>query len=316
MNFSSANGIIRLLSLFGLCAGIFFLVNSEDLLVYLHPRSIILVKISVVLLSVLSLYELKTVWRTADDPRLDWRSLLLLIPLFAVFWVQPTGLTSRSAVQKGLSTMALSARQADPAEVPQGGAGTFREEAYVEELNLDESDIDSFENPPLSTESIFDPDAISKIAKQESRDSSVLNVGGYAIIRTQSNTSIIDTLREDSLYTMLTRIYEHPRMYRGKVFAMTGFVTPDSIVGKNTFFLSRMMVSCCSADAMPIGFFCEYDLSASLEQNSWVAVTGRIILKDVKFPWNESAMTIPVLKAVEVQPAKKPRMEYVYPIMY
>ncbi len=253
MNFSEFNKHARLLTLACVCVALYAVINSGKILLFLHPRSLLLIKIGWIVLVALTLNELKTFLGQNSRIKLDWRYFALMFPILAVLYVNPTGLSSRIAVQKGVSSMALTANR----------------------------------NTPLP----------------------------QCLVRDTAGP-VAYTIKDDSMYAQLDRLYADPVKHVGEIITMLGFVAPDTILGRKSFFLARMMVACCAADGMPIGFYCATDSTIGIHENDWVILTGKLETRSVKFPWNTDKKTIPLLKMISVKKATKPQNEYVYPVAY
>ncbi|MBK8619249.1 MAG: hypothetical protein IPN96_19550 [Anaerolineales bacterium] len=88
---------------------------------------------------------------------------------------------------------------------------------------------------------------------------------------------------------------------------MIGFVYFDESLGKNQFFVSRFVVSCCAAE-----WFCDcngWRMAASLhdKQDSWVLVKGTI--KSITI----NGQTVPLILAESVQAVPAPEQPYLFP---
>ncbi|WP_137991151.1 TIGR03943 family putative permease subunit [Streptomyces vilmorinianum] len=88
---------------------------------------------------------------------------------------------------------------------------------------------------------------------------------------------------------------------RGRKVKVMGFVTPGDRPG--TWYLSRLTVNCCAADARPMRI--EIHGAAAPPTDSWAAVTGLWRPTDVD-PDNP----LPQLDAGEVEPVSAPRNPY------
>jgi putative membrane protein len=225
------------------------------------------VKIAWVILAALTLDDLITFTKSKSARKFNWRFLVLFFPLALAVLVKPTGLSSRLALQKGVSTMALTSDR-------------------------------SVSLPP------------DTMAIQTATGAKVL-MHGYL-----PPSPAKYTIKDDSMYMQLDRLYAAPQKHKGEVITMLGFVTPDTILGKKSFFLARIMITCCAADGMPIGFYCTTNSTLGIRENDWILLTGRLETRSVKFPWNDDKKTIPLLKVITVKKTTKPQMEYVYPVVY
>lgn len=264
MNFLEINRHGRLLVLVSICIALYGAIDSRAILVFLHPRSLPLVKFAWLLFIALTLNEVKTFTRCKGSQKPDWRLFALMLPIVVVLLVNPTGLSSRIAVQKGLSSLSITSGQNGnrfgPADTPE------------KNTNL--------------------------------------------LVLQTPETRSSDTIADGSLYEYLDKLYADPAHYLGKRYTMTGFVSPDTLLGKNSFFLTRMMITCCAADASPVGFYCTIDSKSGIQENDWVIVTGVLKPRVIKFPWDNQSRTIPLLTVIAVKKTTKPQNEYVYQVAY
>lgn len=110
--------------------------------------------------------------------------------------------------------------------------------------------------------------------------------------------------REISLLRLANGLEQEPQNVLGRDFAFVGFVGHDKKLGEKSFYLIRFVVSCCAADATPLGFEVEYPGAGELKDNRWVKVEGHVIKKAGSSDWPY------IIKASKVQPAKKPYDPY------
>ena len=100
-------------------------------------------------------------------------------------------------------------------------------------------------------------------------------------------------------------IYDTGHSLKGRTLRMTGFVTHGS---NGTWYLTRLLVTCCAADATISKVEIRGDASDGAPQtDSWVTVTGTWIPKG---KLGTDAAWPPVLKATVVKQVKEPADPY------
>lgn len=115
------------------------------------------------------------------------------------------------------------------------------------------------------------------------------------------------TVENDYFYPWIAEIYTNLEKYEGYRITVTGFVFKDpETMGNNEFSPARLMMSCCVADLMPVGFICSYDGAPDLMPDSWVTVEGTIFIGEYM---GEAEPQISVKK---ISPAEEVE-GYVYP---
>lgn len=91
----------------------------------------------------------------------------------------------------------------------------------------------------------------------------------------------------------------------GEPVAVTGFVYHDERFGANQFMVTRYVVTCCVADAQPLGLIVEADGDLP-PFDSWVAIEG--YFDTITFDGQPS----PAVVANDIRPMSEPRQPYIY----
>jgi uncharacterized repeat protein (TIGR03943 family) len=88
---------------------------------------------------------------------------------------------------------------------------------------------------------------------------------------------------------------------------VVGFVYRDERFGSDEFMVGRFVISCCAADAAPLGLVVHWPETSTLESDQWVEVRGRF--KAGEF----DGEPMPVLIADKISPTDVPDQPYLYP---
>ena len=94
--------------------------------------------------------------------------------------------------------------------------------------------------------------------------------------------------------------------FAGDSARVRGFVYRDERFPAGTFMVSRFLLSCCAADAAPIGLAVRWPDAEFLEDDAWVWVSGEFSVE----PFLGERM--PVLVGTEVTAAEQPPQPYLY----
>jgi uncharacterized repeat protein (TIGR03943 family) len=94
--------------------------------------------------------------------------------------------------------------------------------------------------------------------------------------------------------------------FAGETARVRGFVYRDERFPAGTFMVSRFLLSCCVADAVPIGLAVRWPDADFLDDDAWVWVTGEF---SVEIFLDER---VPMLVATEVVAAEQPAQPYLY----
>ena len=145
-------------------------------------------------------------------------------------------------------------------------------------------------------------------------DSSAFATKGFntnsPLVSADSSAQIFETESEERNVLDWLKLFSYENdaaQFNGETASVIGFVYFDETLGKNQFFVSRFVVSCCAADGFAIAMPVEWPEAAKIEQDSWVLVKGNI-----------KAITLndkvtPMIVAESVQPVSTPEQPYLFP---
>lgn len=100
-------------------------------------------------------------------------------------------------------------------------------------------------------------------------------------------------------------IMDHPERYEGKTIEYLAMVLKPEGFPEGYFVPGRMAMTCCADDISFLGYACEYEGAAALNQREWVKVTAVVHRKY----WKDYNGEGPVLTALKVEKAKAPKQE-------
>ena len=96
------------------------------------------------------------------------------------------------------------------------------------------------------------------------------------------------------------------KQFAGQSARVRGFVYRDERFPTGSFLVSRFLLSCCVADAAPVGLAVRWPDADFLDDDAWVWVSGEFAIEDFLDE------RVPVLVATKVTPAEQPPQPYLY----
>ena len=98
-----------------------------------------------------------------------------------------------------------------------------------------------------------------------------------------------------------------PAALNGQPVDVIGFVYRQPDFADNEFMASRFTMSCCVADAYPIGMPVRFDSAQDFPTGAWVRVQGKLKASDFGDDF------VPVVQASRIEIAAEPDQPYLYP---
>ncbi len=136
-----------------------------------------------------------------------------------------------------------------------------------------------------------------------------VSIGRLSSAAAPRDSQIASSSREKNLLDWLLTFDRNadPAAFDGQQARLVGFVYRDSSHGDDTFMLSRFVVSCCVADATPIGVIVHWPEASALAVDQWVEVAGKFQAGAF------DGRSMPVLMAEEIKPTATPNQPYLFP---
>ncbi|MBK9051666.1 MAG: TIGR03943 family protein [Chloroflexi bacterium] len=99
---------------------------------------------------------------------------------------------------------------------------------------------------------------------------------------------------------------EEPATFNGEKANVIGFVYRDERFGEDSFLVGRFILSCCVADASPVGLVVRWPEAMALPVDQWVEVRGHFEVSTF------DGLEIPILVADELKLIEPPSNPYLY----
>ncbi len=116
-----------------------------------------------------------------------------------------------------------------------------------------------------------------------------------------------------SYYDLYNQIYDDMHALEGRTIMVDGFVHFDTSFAENELLVGRMLMWCCAADAVLLGFMSRLNGQALPSEDAWVTVTGSIELREFTNPHTGEKYEIPYVQVESISPTERPQFEYVFP---
>ena len=259
--------------LLGFALFFFLIIQSGQVLKYVHQRNVPFIKFAVIAMVLISLFFIPEVFKPQRVKVSSIPLLFFILPLIMAFLL-PTQSFNSDYISYGDLKLQGNSGNVDNPEIK---TEYSEEDEYNEDIYIDE------------------------YSAAENKNIIESNRNELQLI---DETIIMDN---DNYVRWIQEIYDNIEKYNGKKIQVSGFVFKDEQFEDNEFVSARMMMVCCAADMQPIGFLVRYDNAAELNVDTWIRVYGTI----AKGEFNGNA--IPVIEADKVENTEKPEFDYVYP---
>jgi uncharacterized repeat protein (TIGR03943 family) len=158
------------------------------------------------------------------------------------------------------------------------------------------------------------PLAIGVLIPARPLDSSAISAKGLtttsALISSDSSSRVFEATSDQRNILDWVKLFffeKDLKPFIGQQASVIGFVYQSPDLPEGQFFVSRFILSCCTADGYAVGMIVESSQAESLEQDTWVKVTGPVDV--VSF----NGLTSPLIRAETIQVVSQPEQPYLYP---
>lgn len=129
----------------------------------------------------------------------------------------------------------------------------------------------------------------------------VLGPEGTIVFEDWSHASLIGILSSD------------PVRFSGRKVKLTGFAFRAATTPQERFYSTRFLITCCVADAEPLGLLVDGPGASSFENYVWVETEGVLEAVEVPNPYSGKPQLVSLLRATSIVPTQKPSAEYLFP---
>lgn len=130
------------------------------------------------------------------------------------------------------------------------------------------------------------------------------------LVSSDSSARIFETESEERNILDWLKLFNYEddvTQFVGQKASVVGFVYFDEALSSDQFYVSRFVVSCCSADGFAIAMPVRWQASSALNQDAWVVVKGTI----ESITLNGSR--VPMIAAESVEAVDIPNQPYLFP---
>ena len=308
--------IIRAFLLGGFTYLIVKLAQNERLHYYIAPRTEVYVKLAAFGLFAIAVFQVYLALRAYEEKKLDCGCNhtptpsflknvltygLFILPLSLGFFTQDTLLGSGITSLKGINlTSSTTMNQAQSQSL-------ISNQVVVE----DDSFIDVIQQPFVieseTKESEANPDAsittkeLNKLFPSDKYTKDYAKLGMMLFQQEQF------TVSEMGFIEIITTMDLYREAFVGKRLEMSGYVYREEDMNTNQFVVSRLAMSCCSADMEPYGLLANSPVAKELHNDTWVTVVATVALTEYN---GMEIMELQVESYELIPPSDTP---YVYP---
>ncbi|MGV8982862.1 TIGR03943 family putative permease subunit [Clostridium sp.] len=279
------NELIWFLILIGFTCYFYMIISTNKLTLFVHPKMVKYVKFALYFFIVLVIFQGKNIYALKKSKSFKFGYIMFLIPLFLGFLLKPVGISVYSAINKGFSLTSQLKIDALKHKHTVLEDGTEVCEHNDETTHLVEN-TNSSENTNVT---LALPTESTPLIKGET-----INM---------TNENFVDTYED---------LYGNTKENIGRNLYMKGFIYKQKGLDKDEFILSRILVSCCAADAQLVGVLCDFAEVKEFTEGTWVNIEGILGQREYVDPKNGEVSIIPIIKVNKVEKTYEQSNEYIY----
>ncbi len=104
-----------------------------------------------------------------------------------------------------------------------------------------------------------------------------------------------------------------PERYEGRRLSLVGFAHRVPGLPADRVFVTRLLITCCAADAEPVGVLASWPGAEGLRGGEWMRVTGTAKRTAYRNPYTGKDSFVAMVEVDEVVPGEQPASAYLYP---
>lgn len=135
-----------------------------------------------------------------------------------------------------------------------------------------------------------------------------LNTADLSSLAPPGSNAVLGAAGEGNILDWLYAFQQNPdpAAFNGQEARIVGFVYRDGRFDEDTFLVGRFIVSCCVADANPVGLVVRWPEAETLADDQWVEVSGRFEAGTF------DGKPTPILVIETLTPTNPPAQPYLY----
>ncbi len=281
--------ILWLLILLALAAITGVLLIFGDIALYLAPRMYPVAWFGFAVLGLLAALQLIRLIKTdrrAFGHTTRLYGLMFLIPIVLFLTTPPNQGTPQTLTNPNINMLG-GAELADQTPIPAEPEATPAAQS-AEEFPENATSVPESEADVMPQNIIADIDSLTPCVRMDEAEEYVADM--FA----------------DAVYTPVSAL-------EGQRISLHGFVYRDDQFPEGTLLVSRLIITCCVADATLAGFHVRVENAEDFANDEWVDVTGTVAA--FLFTYDGEDYTMPILTDGVIRPRKAPPADdaYIYP---
>ncbi len=273
------NELVWFLILIGFTCYFYMVISTDKITLFVHPKMVKYVSFALYFFMVLVVFQVKNIFSSQKVKSLKFGYIMFLIPLALGVLLKAEGVSTHSVISKGFSLtsqLKINTLKHKHITLVDGTEVCEHDEEYSHPANHEDASLDG---------------NLESLALKEAK--------------------IIDMSNEEFLKNY-ENIYGNPHNYVGRVINMKGFIYKQEGLSKNEFILSRILISCCAADAQLVGLLCDYSEAMVFAEGAWINIVGTLAEGEYEDYKSGEVSIIPVIKVSKIEEINKQDNEYIY----
>lgn len=273
------NELIWFFILIGFTCYFYMIISTEKITLFVHPKMVKYVNFALYFFIILVIFQGKNVFSNKKIKSFKLGYMMFLIPLTLGFLLKSEGVSAESVINKGFSlTSQLKINTLKHKHI------TLADGTEVCEHDQEDAYANENGKAPLKN-------SLESLAPIEDR---------------------IINMTNDNFINIYEAIYGNPYNYVGRDINIKGFIYKQKGINKDQFIISRVLVSCCAADAQLTGILCNYSEEKVFNEGTWVNIEGTLGEGEYKDTKSGEVSVIPIINVNKIEKADSQDNEYIY----
>jgi len=275
------------------------------------------VALAAVVLVVLSVYNgylfISQKKKNHVEKEVRWIRYIPFVILFIALFLKPTEL-SLQAIENKSTDFAVSGIGEIAKNKPEAVKPEVRKTENIKEENTKEENTKAENTKAENTkeENTKVENTKPEVTREETQEKNEPKGEVKTGIELQNTQLANSDEQADTFLDTFIGLNNETELYLDQPIMIEGFVYREAYFDTDAMIVSRLLVTCCTADAAVVGVYVQSEDCRAFDEDAWVKVEGTLVMGDVYDPTSDRTINALIIKDPVITEIEPFESRYIY----